>query len=64
MDANSKVDSIGQYLCDTTKPMKGRFRALFTLRHVGGQKAIDWILKSLLEDKSALLKHECAYVLG
>jgi len=43
--------------------LKKRFRALFTLRHLGGQKSIDWIAKNF-DDPSALLKHELAYCLG
>ena len=34
-----------------------RFRALFTLKSIGGQNAIDWMAKAF-NDESALLKHE------
>lgn len=45
--------------CDLTQ----RFRALFTLRNLGGADAIEWIGKAFA-DQSALLKHELAYCLG
>ena len=34
-----------------------RFRALFTLKSIGGQEAVDWMAKAF-NDESALLKHE------
>ncbi|EDO39972.1 predicted protein [Nematostella vectensis] len=40
-----------------------RFRALFTLRNLGGKVAIEHISKCF-NDPSALLKHELAYCLG
>ncbi|KAI9140322.1 Deoxyhypusine hydroxylase [Paraphysoderma sedebokerense] len=44
-------------------PMAERFRALFTLKALGSDQAIDVIGKGF-SDSSALLKHELAYVLG
>lgn len=40
-----------------------RFRALFTLRNIGGQDAIEAIAAGF-QDSSELLKHEFAYCLG
>ncbi|KGL75986.1 Deoxyhypusine hydroxylase, partial [Tinamus guttatus] len=40
-----------------------RFRALFTLRGLGGAAAVRWISRGF-DDSSALLKHELAYCLG
>lgn len=40
-----------------------RFRALFTLRNIGGPDAISCI-ETCFKDESALLKHELAYCLG
>ncbi|XP_035230884.1 deoxyhypusine hydroxylase-like [Stegodyphus dumicola] len=57
------VESIGRILIDVKRPMKERFRALFTLRNIGGELSIKCIEKCF-EDSSALLKHECAYCLG
>ncbi|KFB38054.1 AGAP002129-PA-like protein [Anopheles sinensis] len=59
----SKVDAIGDVLNNRDRPMKQRFRALFTLRNVGGDRALDAISRCF-EDDSALLKHELAYCLG
>ncbi|XP_010211075.1 PREDICTED: deoxyhypusine hydroxylase [Tinamus guttatus] len=39
------------------------FRALFTLRGLGGAAAVRWISRGF-DDSSALLKHELAYCLG
>ncbi|KIO21368.1 hypothetical protein M407DRAFT_245504 [Tulasnella calospora MUT 4182] len=44
-------------------PLHDRFRALFTLKAVGDERAIQVIAKGF-SDSSALLKHELAYVLG
>ncbi|KAG9010826.1 deoxyhypusine hydroxylase [Tulasnella sp. JGI-2019a] len=44
-------------------PLHDRFRALFTLKAIGGQRAVNIIGKGFV-DPSALLKHELAYVLG
>ena len=56
-------DRIGKILNDTSKPLKERFRALFTLRNLGGEDSIDIIAQGF-RDSSALLKHELAYCLG
>ncbi|NXX13712.1 DOHH hydroxylase, partial [Podargus strigoides] len=58
-----EVEAIGQTLVDVTQPLPARFRALFTLRNLGGRTAVDWISRAF-EDGSALLKHELAYCLG
>lgn len=57
------IRDVGQVLRDRSKPLKDRFRALFTLRNLGGKDAIDHI-SSCFDDESALLKHELAYCLG
>ncbi|ESO94463.1 hypothetical protein LOTGIDRAFT_189149 [Lottia gigantea] len=58
-----KVTEVGKFLTDKTCPLKDRFRALFTLRNLGGKEAID-IISSCFDDDSALLKHELAYCMG
>ncbi|XP_062452197.1 deoxyhypusine hydroxylase [Rhea pennata] len=63
MVTEKEVEAIGQTLVDATQPLPARFRALFTLRNVGGRAAVDWISRAF-EDSSALLKHELAYCLG
>lgn len=50
-------------LVDQSVPMKARYRALFTLKNLGGKSAVTNIAKGF-KDPSALLKHECAYCLG
>ncbi len=63
MASSEEIDSIGERLNDRNNSLTDRFRALFTLRNLGGHAAIDWIAKSFI-DPSALLKHELAYCLG
>lgn len=41
-----------------------RYRALFSLRHIGGDDAIRVIARAMSEPDSALIRHEAAYVLG
>lgn len=59
----STVEQIGIQLADQKQSLTDRFRALFTLRNLGGHEAIDCISKCF-DDPSALLKHELAYCLG
>ena len=58
-----QVEKVGNLLINPERPLKERFRALFTLKNIGGQQSIDWIAKAF-SDESALLKHEVAYCLG
>lgn len=60
---SSEKAYIGKILNDSNQPLKERFRALFTLKNLGGQDSIDLIAQSF-NDESALLKHELAYCLG
>lgn len=59
----SDILAIGGVLNDSARPLKERFRALFTLKNIGGATAIDQI-HVCFKDPSALLKHELAYCLG
>lgn len=63
MVTEQEVEAIGQMLVDPQQPLQARFRALFTLRGLGGPAAITWISQAFSDD-SALLKHELAYCLG
>ncbi|XP_017362916.1 deoxyhypusine hydroxylase isoform X2 [Cebus imitator] len=63
MVTEQEVEAIGRMLVDPTQPLHARFRALFTLRGLGGPGAIAWISQAFGDD-SALLKHELAYCLG
>eukprot|EP00794_Sanderia_malayensis_P020191 gene20191-22167_t len=58
-----KINFLGERLYDQSTPLPERFRALFTLKNLGGHQAIDWIAKTF-DDPSALLKHELAFCLG
>ncbi|XP_058450936.1 deoxyhypusine hydroxylase [Malaya genurostris] len=59
----SKIIDIGRVLNDKKRPLKERFRALFSLKNIGGPKALECIESCFIDD-SALLKHELAYCLG
>ena len=61
--STDSVKAVGDLLVDKSKPLKDRFRALFTLKNLGGSESIDYI-SQCFEDPSALLKHELAYCLG
>lgn len=63
MVTEQEVEAVGQTLVDSKQPLQARFRALFTLRGLGGPSAIAWISRAFGDD-SALLKHELAYCLG
>ncbi|XP_040583055.1 deoxyhypusine hydroxylase [Lepeophtheirus salmonis] len=58
------IDRVGKVLHDKSRPLKERFRALFTLRSIGGKSSLEWMQKTIKEDSSELLKHEIAYVMG
>ncbi|CAH2106587.1 unnamed protein product [Euphydryas editha] len=61
--SESAIENIGKVLNDPKRPMKERFRALFSLRNLGGETAIKCISECFTDD-SVLLKHELAYCLG
>lgn len=61
--SESDILTIGGVLNDSARPLKERFRALFTLKNIGGATAINQISRCF-KDESALLKHELAYCLG
>ncbi|NXX99803.1 DOHH hydroxylase, partial [Centropus bengalensis] len=63
MVTEDELAAIGRTLVDAAQPLPARFRALFTLRNLGGPAAVDWISRAF-GDRSALLKHELAYCLG
>ncbi|KAL4236502.1 hypothetical protein ACF0H5_004888 [Mactra antiquata] len=63
MMSTTHKEDVGKVLNDASLPLKERFRALFTLKNLGGHDSIDLIAQSF-KDSSALLKHELAYCLG
>lgn len=58
-----RIDNVGKILNDGARPMKERFRALFTLKNIKGPLALKYI-EQAFSDESDLLKHELAYCLG
>lgn len=63
MVSQEQIKAIGCVLNNKERPLKERFRALFTLKNIGGVDAINEISRGFSDD-SALLKHELAYCLG
>lgn len=63
MVTQEQLKAIGAVLNNKERPLKERFRALFTLKNLGGAEAIEEISRGFADD-SALLKHELAYCLG
>ncbi|XP_078427627.1 ARM repeat superfamily protein [Wolffia australiana] len=59
----TSVDQLRNVLLSEEESMYERYAALFALRNRGGDAAISAIISSL-RAKSALLRHEVAYVLG
>ena len=51
-------------LVDQSLSMPRRFRALFTLRSIGGDDAVAALLGAMTDDPSALFRHEVAFALG
>ena len=60
---DAQLEKLGDMLINQNQPMKARYRALFTLKNLGGTEAVRNISKGF-QDPSSLLKHECAYCLG
>jgi len=57
------VADLRTILCNENEKMFQRMRALFALRNIGGTHSVD-ALAAAYDSKSALLKHEIAYVMG
>lgn len=57
------TEELGKVLCDQTKPLYERYRAMFSLRNRNCDADIIALTKGL-NDPSALFRHEIAYVLG
>jgi len=61
--SDDAIKKVGEALRDTKKPLKDRFRALFTLKNIANDECVQEIGASF-KDSSSLLKHELAYCLG
>ena len=60
---DSDVSNLRKTICNEDEKMFQRMRALFALRNIGGTDSVD-ALAAAYDSKSALLKHEIAYVMG
>jgi deoxyhypusine monooxygenase len=58
------LQELGKILLDENQNLFDRYRALFSLRNVGGEGAVNSMAECMTCSPSALLKHEIAYVLG
>ena len=61
--SDRSVADLRTILCNENEKMFQRMRALFALRNIGGTDSVD-ALAAAYDSKSALLKHEIAYVMG
>ena len=60
---DNKVATLRNTICNEDEKMFQRMRALFALRNIGGKDSVE-ALAAAFASKSALLKHEVAYVMG
>jgi len=60
---DNKVATLRNTICNEDEKMFQRMRALFALRNIGGEDSVE-ALAAAFSSKSALLKHEIAYVMG
>lgn len=59
------IPELRKQLSDTNKSLFDRYKAMFALRNIGSNDAVDALGTSLVEDdSSALFRHEIAFVLG
>eukprot|EP01083_Nonionella_stella_P232960 821280_1 len=63
MEECPSINSLAACLVDSACPIARRMRAVFWLKHKGGDTAID-TLNGGFASESVLLKHEIAYVMG
>jgi len=62
--ASVPTSDLRECLLNESSRIFDRYRAMFALRNRGGEEAIEALTTSFKVCKSALLKHEVAYVLG
>ena len=63
-DSSIPPPSLRECLLDENAKIFDRYRAMFALRNMGGEFAVESLTESFDTSSSALLKHEVAYVLG
>lgn len=62
--ASTPTEQLIECFLDENARIFDRYRAMFALRNRGGPEALDALTRAFKSSKSALLKHELAYVLG
>ncbi|KAI9021921.1 armadillo-type protein [Hyaloraphidium curvatum] len=62
-EGTREVPELRSILLDTSQPLFERYRAMFSLRNMGGEEAV-LALAAGLNDSSALFRHEIAYIFG
>lgn len=62
--SNTPVEELRSCLLDENERIFDRYRAMFALRNRGGPEAVSALADAFRASRSALLKHEVAYVLG
>ena len=58
-----ETSTLREHLLDTSRPLFERYRAMFALRNRNSEESV-LALVAGFHDKSALFRHEIAYVLG
>ncbi|CAI4224192.1 unnamed protein product [Auanema sp. JU1783] len=58
------VNELSKALCDASKPLWDRYKAMFKLRNINTDRSISALAQGLYCEDSALFRHEVAYVLG
>lgn len=62
-EKNTPTVELQQILLDTSRSLFERYRAMFSLRNRNTEDAVE-ALAAAFDDKSALFRHEIAYVMG
>lgn len=62
--SNKNIPDLKQALLDESLPLFQRYRAMFALRDISSDEALDALGAGLLEGKSALFRHEVAFIMG
>ena len=63
-EGDKPANELHDVLVSDDSKLFDRYRALFSLRNAGGQAAVDSMAECMRTSRSAMLKHEIAYVLG
>jgi len=58
------VQKLKETLCDPNQSLFDRYKAMFSLRNIATEESVLALCAGFSEEKSALFRHEIAYVLG